>query len=38
MKAVLTQKKAMQLMRHVLCMNLKPEKEEGLRGPERRER
>lgn len=35
MKAVLTQKKAMQLVRHVLYMNLKPkpEKEEGLRGP-----
>lgn len=33
MKAVLTQKKAVQLVRHVLYMNLKPEKEEGLRGP-----
>ena len=33
MKETLTQKKAMQLVRHVLGLSAKPEKEEGLRGP-----
>lgn len=33
MRETLTQKKAIQLVRHVLYMNIKPVKEKGLMGP-----